>query len=54
MGDTLGVVPRVLGHMIVPDLAADRSGSCSMFDKDANLATKPSSSDDGLVARLAS
>ena len=31
--DTLGVVTRVLGHMIVPDLAADRSGSFSMFVK---------------------
>ena len=52
MGDTSGVVTRVLGHTIVPDLAADRSSLCSMFDKMTNLATKPSSHDDGLVARL--
>ena len=31
--DTSEVVTRVLGHMIVPDLASDRSGSCSMFVK---------------------
>ena len=52
MHDTSGVVPQVLGHTIVPDMAADISGSCSMFDKMTNLATKPSSRDDGLVARL--
>ena len=51
--DTSGVVTRVLGHTIVPDLAADRSGSCSMFDKMTNIATKALSRDDGLVARLA-
>ena len=33
VGNTLGVVTQVLGHMIVPDLATDRSGSCSMFVK---------------------
>ena len=54
MGDTSGVVTRVLGHMIVPDLAAYRSSSRSMFDKDTNLSTKPYSRHDGLVARLAS
>ena len=40
MGDTSGVVTRVLGHTIVPDLARDISGSCSMFVEMANLATK--------------
>ena len=44
---------RVLGHKIVPYLAAYRSGSCSMFVEMANLATKPSSRDGGLVDRLA-
>ena len=53
MGGTSGVVTRVLGNTIVPDLAADRYGSCSMFVDMANLATKPSSRDDGLVAILA-
>ena len=33
VGDTSGVVTRILGHMILPDLAADRSGSYSMFVK---------------------
>ena len=39
MGDTLGVVTQVLGNTIVPDMTADRSGSCSMFVEMANLAT---------------
>ena len=34
-------------------MVADRSGSCSMFVDMDNLATKTSSRDDGLVARLA-
>ena len=50
MGDILGVVTRVMGHTVVPDLAADRSSSCSMFVEMANLATKPSSFYDDLVA----
>ena len=41
-----------MGHPPVPDLAADRSGSCSMFVDMGNLANKPSSRDDGLLARL--
>ena len=45
--------PRALGHTIVPDLSADRYGSCSMFVEMDNLATKPPSRYDGLVARLA-
>ena len=51
--DTSGVVPRVLGHKIVPDLAADISGLCHVFVEMDNLATKPSSRDDVLVALLA-
>ena len=47
------VTSRVMGHTIVTDLSADRSGSCSMFVEMSNLATKPSSLDDGLVARFA-
>ena len=42
-----------MGHKILPDLDVDRSGSCSMFVEMDNLATKTSSRDDGLVARLA-
>ena len=53
MGDTQGVVTRFLGHKIVPDLDADRSGSCSMFVEMVNIATKPLSCDSGLVAILA-
>ena len=53
MGNTSGVVTYGLGHTIIPDLAADRSGLCSIFVEIANLATKPSSRDDGLVAILA-
>ena len=41
MGNISGVVTRVMGHKIVPDLAADRSSLCSMFVEMANLATKP-------------
>ena len=52
MGDTSGVLNRVLGHTIVPDLAAEISGSCSMFVEIANLTTKPSSCNDSLMARL--
>ena len=52
VGDTLGVVTCVLGQKIVPDMAADRSSSCNMFVEMANIATKPSSRDDGLVAIL--
>ena len=44
---------HVLGHTIVPDLAADISGLCSIFVEMANISTKPSSRDDGIVARLA-
>ena len=33
VGDTLGVMTRVMGHTIVPYLAVDRSGLCSMFVK---------------------
>ena len=43
---------RVLGHTIVPYLAAERYGFCSMFVEMDNLATKPSSRDDSLVAIL--
>ena len=50
MGDTSGVVTRAMGYTIVSDLAADRSVSCSMFVEVADLAPKPSSRDDGLVA----
>ena len=52
MVDTLVVVTQVLGHKIVLYLAADISDLCSMFVDMANLATTPSSRDDGLVARL--
>ena len=52
VGDTSGLVTRVLGHTIVPDLDTDRSGSCRMFVETANLSTKPSSRDDSLVDRL--
>ena len=45
--------PSSMGHTIVPDLAADRSSLFSMFVEMDNLATKPSSCDDGLVAILA-
>ena len=45
---------RVVGHTIIPDLVADRSRTCSMFVEMTNLATKPSSHDDDLVARLES
>ena len=45
---------RVMGHTIVPDLAADRSGSCFMFIDMYNIDTKPSSRDDSLVDRLSS
>ena len=51
VGDTLGVVICVLGHTIVPYMAAYRSGLCSMFVDMGNLATKKSSRDDDLVAR---
>ena len=53
MGDTSGVLNRVLGHTIVPDLAAEISGLCGMFVGMANLATKTSSRDYGLAATLA-
>ena len=53
MGDTSGVVTCVMGHTIVLDLAADISGSCSMFVDMDNLATRPLSRDDGLVDILA-
>ena len=52
LGDTSGVWTPCSGHAIVPDMAADRSGLCSMFVEMSNIATKPSSRDDGLVARL--
>ena len=54
MGHTSGVVTRFLRRTIVPDLDTDRSGSCSMFGKEYNLAAKPSLRDYGLVARLPS
>ena len=41
VGDTSGVVIRVVGHKIVPYLAAERSGLCTMFVEMANIATKP-------------
>ena len=47
VGYTLIVVTRVLGHTIVPYLAADRSGLCSMFVKKIIFPH-----DYGLVARL--
>ena len=53
MVDTSGGFTCVLGHTIVPDLSADRSGLCSMLVEMAKIATKPSSHDDGLVAILA-
>ena len=53
MGDTLVVVTRFLGHKIVPDMAADRSGSCIMFVDMVNIVTKLSSHDYGLVDILA-
>ena len=53
MGDISGVVTRVLGHTILPDIAADRSGYCSIFVEITYLATKKSSRYGGLVARLA-
>ena len=53
MGDTLGVVTRVLGHTFVLDMAADRPVLCSMFFDMDNIGTKSSSRDDGLVAVLA-
>ena len=43
---------HVLGHTLVPDLASNIYSSCHVFVNMANLATKPPSSDDGLVARL--
>ena len=54
MGDTLGVVNCFLRRTIVPDLDTDRSGSCSMFGQDYNLAATPSLRDYGLVDRLPS
>ena len=53
VGQYLGRCSRALGHTTVPDIAADRSVLCSMFVDMANLATKQSSRDFGLVARLA-
>ena len=44
--------PVAMGHIIVQYMAADRSGPCSMSVEMANIATKPSSRDNGLVARL--
>ena len=52
MVDTLVVVTRVLGNIILPDMDTDRSYLCSMFVEMDYLATKPSSRFDVLVAIL--
>ena len=44
--------PHVMGHKIIPYLAADRSGSCNIFVNTNNLPTKPSSCDGCLVDGL--
>ena len=46
------VTSRVLGHTIILDLNIYRSGLCSMSVEMANIATKSSSRDNGLLDRL--